>query len=78
MRSLLLAESLDLRPSNQYFLVESKLFTFSKNVCVPFKAAVEMKSKIFYMVLSSLLFSFLFSSLFAHHLYGPVGTFRVS
>jgi hypothetical protein len=37
MRSLLLVESLDLRPSNQYILVseESKLFTFSKNVCVP-------------------------------------------
>jgi hypothetical protein len=52
MRSLLLVESLELRPSNQYILVsESEPFTVRKNVCVPGKAAVEMKSKVFDMVL---------------------------
>jgi hypothetical protein len=30
---------------------ESKLFTFRKNVCVLGKAAIEMKSKVFDMVL---------------------------
>jgi hypothetical protein len=44
MRSLLLVESLDLRPSNQ-------LFTFCKNVVVPGKLSIEMKSKVFDMVL---------------------------
>jgi hypothetical protein len=47
VRSLLLIESLDLHPSNQYSLV----ITFRKNVCVPGKAAIEMKSKVFDMIL---------------------------
>jgi hypothetical protein len=53
MRSLLLVESLDLRPSNQYILVSESpsCLRLEKNVCVPGKAAVEMKSKVIYMVL---------------------------
>jgi hypothetical protein len=47
MRSLLLIESLDLRASKG----DSKLFTFCKNVWVPGKTSVEMKSKVFNMVL---------------------------
>jgi hypothetical protein len=47
-----LIESLDLRPSNQYILVSESLIClrFAK-MCVPGKAAVKMKSKVFDMVL---------------------------
>jgi hypothetical protein len=47
-----LVESLDLRPSNQYILVsESPSCLRLEKMCVPGKAAVLMKSKVFYMVL---------------------------
>jgi hypothetical protein len=53
MRSLLLIESLDLRPSNQYILVSEgpNCLRLEKKVCVPGKAAIEMKSKVSDMVL---------------------------
>jgi hypothetical protein len=70
MRSLLLVESLDLRLSNQYILVsESPSCLRLAKMCVPGKAAVEMKSKVF---LNGSL------EVFAHRLYGLVGMFRVS
>jgi hypothetical protein len=52
MRILFLIEILDLRQSNQYILVSESpnCLRFAKNVCVPGKAAVEMKSKVFDMV----------------------------
>jgi hypothetical protein len=47
-----LIESLDLRPSNQYVLVSECPSCLSlEKMCVPGKAAVEMKSKVFDMVL---------------------------
>jgi hypothetical protein len=48
-----LIESLDLRPSNQYILVSESpsCLDLEKNVCVPGNAAIEMKSKVFDMVL---------------------------
>jgi hypothetical protein len=53
MRSLLLVESLDLRPSNQYILVREipSCLHFAKNVCAPGKSSVEIKSKVFDIVL---------------------------
>jgi hypothetical protein len=53
MRSLLLIESLDLHPSNLYILVSESpsCLCLEKYVCVPGKAAIEMKSKVFDMVL---------------------------
>jgi hypothetical protein len=52
MRSTLLIESLDLHPSNQYILVsDSPSCLRLEKMCVPRKAAIEMKSKIFDMVL---------------------------
>jgi hypothetical protein len=50
--SLLLIESLDLRPSNQYILLsESPSCLRLEKMCVPGKAAIEMKSKVFDMLL---------------------------
>jgi hypothetical protein len=48
-----LVESLDSRPSNQYILVRESpsCLRLAQCVCVPGKAAVKMKSKVFEMVL---------------------------
>jgi hypothetical protein len=54
MKSLLLVESLDFRPGNQYILVsesQSCLRLAKMCVCVPGNAAVKMKCKVFDMVL---------------------------
>jgi hypothetical protein len=50
VRSLLLVESLDLRPVH-LGEEDTKLFKFCKNVIVPGKSSVEMKSKVSDMVL---------------------------
>jgi hypothetical protein len=52
MRSLLVMESLGLSLGNQYILVsESPSCLRFEKMCVPGKVAIEMKSKVFDMVL---------------------------